>query len=47
MSACRQQEKDLLGFEKVRNSDRSWTEWDNLMEAPIEKGEAKAAGGVS
>ena len=35
--------KYLLGVEKVRNYDGSWTEWGNLMEAPIERGEAKAA----
>ncbi|MGI8782400.1 MAG: sulfurtransferase [Acidobacteriota bacterium] len=27
----------LLGFEKVRNYDGSWTEWGNLIGAPIEK----------
>jgi thiosulfate/3-mercaptopyruvate sulfurtransferase len=30
----------LLGFEDVRNYDGSWTEWGNLVRAPIEKGEA-------
>jgi thiosulfate/3-mercaptopyruvate sulfurtransferase len=35
--------KYLLGFEKVRNYDGSWTEWGNLIEAPIERGEGKAA----
>jgi thiosulfate/3-mercaptopyruvate sulfurtransferase len=32
----------LLGFEDVRNYDGSWTEWGNLVRAPIEKGEAAA-----
>jgi thiosulfate/3-mercaptopyruvate sulfurtransferase len=36
--------KYLLGFDKVSNYDGSWTEWGNLVDAPIEKGEAKAAG---
>lgn len=28
----------LLGFEKVRNYDGSWTEWGNLIRAPIARG---------
>ena len=27
----------LLGFERVRNYDGSWTEWGNLVRAPIER----------
>ncbi len=27
----------LLGYPKVRNYDGSWTEWGNLVNAPIEK----------
>jgi len=27
----------LMGFENVRNYDGSWTEWGNLVKAPIEK----------
>jgi thiosulfate/3-mercaptopyruvate sulfurtransferase len=27
----------LLGFKKVRNYDGSWTEWGNLVRAPIER----------
>jgi thiosulfate/3-mercaptopyruvate sulfurtransferase len=30
--------KYLLGFDKVRNYDGSWTEWGNLVDAPIAKG---------
>ena len=28
----------LLGYPNVRNYDGSWTEWGNLVDAPIEKG---------
>jgi thiosulfate/3-mercaptopyruvate sulfurtransferase len=30
--------KYLLGFNNVRNYDGSWTEWGNLVDAPIAKG---------
>ncbi|WP_435152651.1 sulfurtransferase [Haladaptatus sp. DFWS20] len=30
---------ELLGFDDVRNYDGSWTEWGNLVRAPIETGE--------
>ncbi len=30
----------LLGYPRVRNYDGSWTEWGNLVRAPIETGEA-------
>jgi len=36
--------KYLLGYDNVRNYDGSWTEWGNLVGAPIEKGVAAAAG---
>ncbi|MGH8057613.1 MAG: sulfurtransferase, partial [Candidatus Entotheonellia bacterium] len=29
--------KYLLGVPKVRNYDGSWTEWGNLVGAPIER----------
>ena len=30
--------KNLLGYPRVRNYDGSWTEWGNLVDAPIKKG---------
>ena len=30
--------KELLGYGQVRNYDGSWTEWGNLVRAPIAKG---------
>jgi thiosulfate/3-mercaptopyruvate sulfurtransferase len=29
--------RELLGYPKVRNYDGSWTEWGNLVAAPVEK----------
>jgi len=39
--------KYLLGFEKVRNYDGSWTEWGNLIGAPIENPTVKNAKAVT
>jgi thiosulfate/3-mercaptopyruvate sulfurtransferase len=35
--------KYLLGYDRVRNYDGSWTEWGNLVRAPIERGPGKGA----
>ena len=34
--------KYLLGFDRVVNYDGSWTEWGNLVGAPVERGAASA-----
>ena len=31
--------KYLLGFDNVKNYDGSWTEWGNLVRAPIVRGQ--------
>lgn len=36
--------KYLLGYPMVKNYDGSWTEWGNLVGAPIEKGAAEVKG---
>lgn len=33
----------LLGFDKVRNYDGSWTEWGNAVQVPIVQGEERGA----
>jgi thiosulfate/3-mercaptopyruvate sulfurtransferase len=33
--------KYLLGYKDVKNYDGSWTEWGNLVRAPVEKGAAR------
>jgi thiosulfate/3-mercaptopyruvate sulfurtransferase len=35
--------KYLLGYERVRNYDGSWTEWGNTVRAPIERGTGPGA----
>ncbi len=37
--------KYLLGYDQVTNYDGSWTEWGNLVAAPVERGAAAAAKG--
>jgi len=37
--------KYLLGYDKITNYDGSWTEWGNLVGAPVEKGAAASAAG--
>ncbi|HTJ27601.1 MAG TPA: sulfurtransferase [Candidatus Limnocylindria bacterium] len=32
--------KELLGYDRVTNYDGSWTEWGNLVGAPVERGAA-------
>lgn len=36
--------KYLLGYDNVKNYDGSWTEWGNLVGAPIETGPGTSAG---
>jgi len=36
--------KYLLGYKDVTNYDGSWTEWGNLVGAPVERGAAATAG---
>jgi thiosulfate/3-mercaptopyruvate sulfurtransferase len=36
--------KYLLGYENTKNYDGSWTEWGNLVGAPVERGAAAKAG---
>jgi len=35
--------KYLLGYNNVKNYDGSWTEWGNLVGAPVERGAAQTA----
>lgn len=38
--------KYLLGYKNVVNYDGSWTEWGNLVGAPIERGLATPVSGL-
>jgi thiosulfate/3-mercaptopyruvate sulfurtransferase len=38
--------KYLLGYEDARNYDGSWTEWGNLVGAPVERGIAAVGAGL-
>ena len=38
--------KYLLGFDNASNYDGSWTEWGNLVGAPVERGAATGAAGA-
>ena len=33
----------LLGFDRVRNYDGSWTEWGNAVRVPIVQGEERGS----
>jgi thiosulfate/3-mercaptopyruvate sulfurtransferase len=35
--------KYLLGYDNVKNYDGSWTEWGNLVGAPVERGSTQSA----
>jgi len=39
--------KYLLGFDRVSNYDGSWTEWGNLVGAPVERGASSLGSGAA